>query len=185
MASDIEICNRALVAIGQEPILTLDESSKESRRCKQLYPAARDTVLRAHPWSFALRRQYAAREDVSVPFGYQYKYALPTECLRLVNVLIDDSLYTLEGRSILTDEQRLEIIYVERITDPNKFDQGFEECLVLRLAADLCPSLLADYDLMKYYEQKYQAALASARHVDSTETSKPLQGEGTWITARF
>lgn len=185
MASDIEICNRALVILGQEPVLTLDESSKESRRCKQLYPAARDTVLRAHPWSFALKRQYAALEDATVPFGYQYKFAIPTECLRLVNVLADDDSYTIEGQSILTDEPKLEIIFVEQVIDPNRFDQGFEECLVFRLASDLCPSLLADYDLMKYYEQKYQSALASARHVDSVETSKPLQGEGTWITVRF
>lgn len=185
MASDTEICNRALVALGQEPVLTLDESSKESRRCKQLYPSARDTVLRAHPWHFALKRQYAAREDAEIPFGYLYKYAIPAECLRLVYVSAGRDAYTIEGHSILTDEDPLEIIFVERVTDPNKFTQTFEDALVYRLAADLAPSIIANYELMKYYEQKYQAALASARHIESTETFLPPNVEGSWITARF
>lgn len=183
MASDIEICNRALVMIGQEPIMTLDESSKASRRCKQLYSPARDKLLREHPWSFAMTRKRLAKQDVAIPYGYSFSYALPTDCLRVVWASPDQ--YVIEGLSLLTDSDSADLRYVKRITDPNLFDAKFTECLVIRLACDLTPALTANYDVLKLYEQKLAQCLSEARHISAIEQPGFEPIAGTWITARI
>lgn len=182
MASEVEICNRALVMLGQEPIMTLDETSKASRRCKQLYVPARDKLLREHPWSFAITRRYLARQDVVVPYGYKFSYAVPTDCLRVV--WVSPERYVLEGRSLLTDEDQVEIRYVQRTEDPGMFDDKFVECLAIRLACDLAPALTSNYDLMKLYEQKLAQCMAEARHISAIEQTDYEFPISSWITAR-
>ena len=54
MASKTEICNRALAAIGQDEILTLDDSSKAARCCRIFYDPVRRRLQRKHSWVFAL-----------------------------------------------------------------------------------------------------------------------------------
>ena len=52
--SVIEICNNALVDLGEEPITSLADNTKAARLCNQRWPAVRDAVLRAHPWNCAV-----------------------------------------------------------------------------------------------------------------------------------
>ena len=70
MASSTEICNQALILLGQEPIITLDDSTKQSRLCKRLYQPVLEALLRAYPWTFAIKRKILARDLEMPEFGY-------------------------------------------------------------------------------------------------------------------
>lgn len=66
------------------------EGSAQADHCARWYPIARDQVLEAHEWSFALRRIDLAQ--VAMPYTqWAYAYALPDDCLKLFAVLPKDA----------------------------------------------------------------------------------------------
>jgi hypothetical protein len=99
MASDIDLCNQALLAIGTRSyIVSFDETSAEARACARLYSDTRTKVLRQAPWGFArkdvvLTIQAAASgtpenpngpvvwNDTLPPRPWQYAYLYPEDCV--------------------------------------------------------------------------------------------------------
>jgi len=59
-ATDIEVCNKALVKLGAQTITSLSSGSPSDREllCRTLYPDALKAVLRGHPWNVATKRCY-------------------------------------------------------------------------------------------------------------------------------
>ena len=89
MYTDVDICNIALGRIGVDrTIASLDEASKEGRNCKRFYPLARDLVLEAQPWPFAIRAKALAPAVVAqlVP-GWSYGYTLPADAASVIEVV--------------------------------------------------------------------------------------------------
>lgn len=89
MASEIEICNIALSHLGDvATVASIDppEGSAQAEHCARFYPMARDSLLEAHPWSFATRRVILAELANSWP-QWAYSYARPTDCLKVLSVL--------------------------------------------------------------------------------------------------
>lgn len=99
MATDIDICNQALIAIGtRSTIVSFEEASPEARACARIYSDTRMRVLRSAPWGFArkderLTLQSAASGTPENPSGpatwnntlpprpWLYAYQYPTDCL--------------------------------------------------------------------------------------------------------
>lgn len=88
------ICNRALSKAGARSTITsLDEASAEAVACSIHYDPDRQTLLRAAHWNFA-RYQLslallgsALDTPVSAPTPWAYKYAYPSDCLKLRFIL--------------------------------------------------------------------------------------------------
>ena len=55
-ASAVEICNKALLQLGEEPITLLTDNNKRAEKCNLIYDDIRDSLVSMHPWKFALRR---------------------------------------------------------------------------------------------------------------------------------
>ena len=53
--SYVSIANLALISLGADTIMSLDEDSKPARLINNIYEFIRDEVLRSHPWNFAIR----------------------------------------------------------------------------------------------------------------------------------
>lgn len=185
MASSTEICNLALVIIGQEPIITLDDTSKAARLCSRLYQPTLDALLRAYPWSFAIRRVKLAQEVETPIFGFLYQYALPSDCVRIVSTSIPCNNYVVEGNKILTDEPMVELRYVHKTESANDFDAQFIQVLALRLAKMMCQSLTADQDLYVKIAQQEVQAIVLAQNTNAIETSPQPVIEGNWIPSRY
>lgn len=177
MKSSVDICNTALSYVGSEPIMTLDDESKESRLCRQFYDSCRHALLRTAPWSFALRRAVLARELQTNNFK------LPTDCLYVVRTSTPD--YFIVSGFIETDEQSLEIIYVEDVTDVIQMDVLFRELLAYRIAKEICFNLTADLNLQQMLEQKYERLEAETRFRMSSEQREQRIPESPWIIARY
>lgn len=54
--NSVEICNNALTIIGSRRITALSDPSKEARACNDNYDICRKSLLRMHPWNFAMTR---------------------------------------------------------------------------------------------------------------------------------
>lgn len=185
MASEVEICNRALQKIGADRIVALDQDSRNARACNSAYSVVRDAELRAHPWSFAIKRDSLAA-DVAVPSGEDFdrQFTLPTDCLR---VLMPADLYldwTIEGRKILTnDAAPVYLRYISRVEDPSQFDVLFIEALASRLAHELCEQITQSNSKKESARQDYKDAIREARRVNAIEKIADEAPEDPWIAA--
>ena len=124
-------------------------------------------------------------------FGWDYMFDLPdgTEayeyCLRVLQVNEDRNKFRVEGRKLLTDAETVQIEYIERISDPTKFDSMLYNQIATKLAADLAVAITGFRTRADAMLTAYNFFLKSAKLVDAGEnTPKKLKGEGSWLTSR-
>jgi len=91
MSSAAEICNRALSALGGDPVITsLDNSdtSQEATHCRIWYDVTRRQLLDEFPWNFATRQAQLAMDDYeSLQGRWSLSYVYPSDCIRFVRLL--------------------------------------------------------------------------------------------------
>jgi hypothetical protein len=105
MASEINICNRALQSIGtRTSIVSLTENSKEAKNCNLIYADTRDEVLSMAHWNFAKKTEYLSllKQAPGTPGGlasatqwstafppppWLYEYAYPTDCIAMRQII--------------------------------------------------------------------------------------------------
>jgi len=89
MASEVDICNLALGHLGDKAtVASLDppEGSAQAEHCARFYPVARDALLEIHEWDFATKRALLSELENTWDM-WQYAYAKPSDCLRVLAVL--------------------------------------------------------------------------------------------------
>ena len=133
MTTKIDICNQALSLIGADSITSFDDKTSIARRMKGLYDTSRKALLRLHPFNFATKRIKLSPLTHKPDFGYEYQYQLPNDLIRIISASTED--YVLETDKLLTDSEKLELIYVFDNTNEETFDSLFIECLILYLAS--------------------------------------------------
>ena len=191
--SDVDICNRALSRLGtRATISALDENSTEARTVSIWYAATRDTLLRAHDWNFARRRVILAAQGAA-PTGWTFRYALPTDCIRLLRITVansaDSARFEVAGdstsRFVLCDEPSAEAVYTARVDDPNLYDAGFSSALVDQLAAHIAYPITQKTETAVRLAQLARAALGEAMAADVNEAA-PVEGDRLpeWLVAR-
>jgi hypothetical protein len=199
MTAEIDLCNRALSRLGtRATIAALSENSTEARTCSIWYEATRDAMLRAHDWNFA-RRQVALADLGTPPTGWDYRYALPSDCLRFLRFAISTLVIpspafevagTASARVLYTYEAEAEAIYTARVEDPTLFDAGFATALVDQLAAHIAFPIVQKTDVAVRLAQMARQSFAEAAALDGNERQTLGRGGGwaDWdadaITAR-
>lgn len=125
---------------------SLDDNSKHARDAKEQYPIALEIALEANDWSFASRQ--VSLPPVSLPDGVAEDadmpvcYKLPTDCVRLMEVVDPDTIWRLdEGRLIRADaEGGLVIRYTRKIDSEDRLPATFRTAVAMQLAVLLAPS---------------------------------------------
>lgn len=105
MASDVDICNRALQSIAaRSTISSLTDGSVEARNCNLMYNDTRDAVLTMAHWNFAKKTDYLSvlKQAPGTPGGvasasqwttafpappWLYEYGVPADCLAMRQVI--------------------------------------------------------------------------------------------------
>lgn len=183
--SVVQIVNNALIRIGASAITSLTENSEAARAANLIYEQIRDATLRDHIWNFAVKRIALAQEVDTPAFEYSFQYALPSDCLRVLQMQEKNLIYKIEGRKLLTDEGTAKIIYISRVTDPNEFDAMFVEALSARLAAELSIPLAESSTLYQNMMEIYRIKITDARSVDGQESGEPNIVADTWLDSRI
>lgn len=197
--ADVDLCNRALSRLGtRASIAALDENSTEARTVSIWYAATRDALLRVHDWNFARRRvalaELGSLSNGSAAGSWAYRFALPTDCLRLLRLEPSAAgqpspRFEVAGdgtnRVVLCDEPAPVAIYTARVADPGLFDVGFAQALVDQLAAHVAYPITQKTDLAVRLAQAARAALAEAMAADSAEAATDTDDDvPDWIAAR-
>lgn len=204
--SETEICNLALTRIGHKLISSLAENTKAGELCNLHYARTRNSVLRAHPWNFAIKRATLALDGTTPNHEFSYRHALPVDCLKVIRTdweasgatgtaiygfpgmmgyAYDLAPYRIEGRYLLCNETVAKIEYIAQIEDVAQFDELFVDLLAQRLAAEIAVSLTDNQALTKTMWEIYTQKLAEARTTDAQEgTPRAVVDVSPWLAAR-
>lgn len=176
--SDVSICNLALARVGQNVIVNLNDVDRLARLCKLHFEAKRDALLRSYRWTFAMTRASLPANLPAPSFGYTTAYAVPTDCLRIVEIDDQDTevewdppRWEMEGGRIVTNiAAPLKVRYIKRVDDASLFDASFADALAAYLAIYFAPSLKElDEPLTQALRQEFEYIVSQARRTNAIE----------------
>lgn len=184
MATEVAICNKALIQCGANTIISLGDDTTEASLCQHLYADLRDAVLEAHDWSFAIERIDLPKGVPDPTFRYSNRFPLPSTALHVLEVNkvkeTDDTRdWRMEGNAILINESVCRVKLIRQVIDTTKFSPLFIQALAARLAADLAIPLTQNTTLESAKYQLYLAKLTQAAARDGQ------QGKSQRIRSRW
>lgn len=184
--SVIGIWNLAMGHLGEDPILSIDDTSKRATACRLAYDAVRRRVLRVYPWNCAEARASLPANATPPPFGYAYAYDLPADFHRFWeqdSPLTND--WSIEGRQVLTDDGApLNIRYIRDLQDCTVMDAALVDTIALNLALDICMQLTGSAEKRDRIAQNIKDRVPEAHSVDAQENSPREWDEDVWLRAR-
>ena len=184
MASQVDICNLALTAIGHKTIASIDEQTEGARKCAVYYQQAVDETLRAYNWNCATARASLAQETATPVFGYSYQYALPNDCLRVLQLERLDLEFKVEGKKLLTNESSAKILYIRRI-GAGEMDPLLVGAVAARLAYELAYAISNNRGLAELMLQVYEQKKLEAACIDAQEGTPDEIEVDSWLNARL
>lgn len=199
MASQTEICNRAVTKLGAARITSITENSKSARVMNALWDTVRQSTLRGAIWRFATTRTSLPAVSPAPAWGYNNAFQLPSDFLRLVQVNDtfavpaltdyrdqDDSAYVLEGSQILTIYNApLKIRYIRDVTDTGQFDALYVEALASKLAYEACEEITQSASKKQAAAEDYKQALRDAIKTGAVERAPQGIPDDSWMLIRL
>lgn len=166
MASDISICNSALLMANANLINSFDDSTREAVMCNQLYTTTKEALLSKHPWSFSLFQEKLAQTTNEPLFDFAYEYQLPTGYIRILKTNDLGNEYRILKDKLFSDYEDVELLYQK---DPGEqfYPAYFTRVLEYKMAEVLSLSLVQDENMARAYQQNYLMAMREARGIDS------------------
>ncbi|CAD7335159.1 hypothetical protein FIM10_01825 [Sphingomonadales bacterium 56] len=189
MADYVTIANMAASLIGEDDqIMSPSDDTHIGRTIAAVWDLCRRAAIRDHSWNcFMTRKGLSAEALAAVPYPWGYSFRLPSECLRLVEVLnLADDDYQLEGRSVLCNSiGPVYIRYLQDLPEPALWDDLFAVAFSRRLAVQIGTRIAgSSYDRSAGW-QLYQDALSQAKRVDARENPQVAYEPSSWEMARL
>ncbi len=188
MASKINIINQALSKLGEPPIDSLSQDTKQARESLLVYDDKRQALLQEHKWNFAIKRAALAPLAQAPLYGFTGAFQIPTDSLRIVSIeLQDDNAWEVEGQTILAQSTTaINIKYISDITDEDQMTAQFRETFSALLAWSMAEALIKTATVKDQLGQDYADKLRTARSMDGAEADSYIRpiGRGSWIDGR-
>jgi hypothetical protein len=216
-SSETDIGNLALGRAGSDKtILSFNEGSKEARLCLRFYEFCRDEVLERAPWPFAVRVQALAALPVATLLpGWQYQYALPTDCLNVLAVVpasdvtdvsnyycacnntpwapVRPCVYAFRKAmndagtlpTVLTNVSDAYIVYVSRVINTAAYTAMFVGLLADRLAMEISIPLTLDPRWFQVCQTRYAAAFIDTGSRQFEQQANDPPPDAPSIRARY
>lgn len=149
----VNICNQALLLLGEQTIQSLEEDSTQAKVCDAFYKTSRDACLRELKPSFARVRAILDTVSVTPVWDFDNAYRLPQDCLLVIeqdNVTMQDRTYRewrVEGRDFLTNRIEPRVLYIKSDDDiESLMDGSFVKALACYVAYEIAYSLTNSND---------------------------------------
>ncbi len=182
----IEICNTALITIGDAPITGFPpaDGSKRAQQCAAIYDDVRRSVLRAHPWSSSVRAVILSPDSDPPAFGFSYSFTMPGDCLRVLSISDDFEEYVIRGRKIWCNINIVELTYIFDNDNESTYDSLMTSAMSWAMASRLSYAIPNSASLMQMMESKFQETIEAAKSMNGLEY--PFDGfpESVLITNR-
>jgi len=172
--SEVQIANMSLGLLGAEPIVS---ALSENSIVERFFDSIRDTVLEDMDWTFAIKRVVLSSPDATSPaFEWANRFAIPSDCLRIIEVNLNEYDWEQEGNKIVTDQGSRNVKYVRRDEDVSKWPQSFVQAFSYKLAASICIPHTNSSEYAAGLYQIYGGLLQDASGNDGRQgTHKPVK----------
>lgn len=182
--SEVTICNSALVKIGVDRIISLNDDVRQAKICKEQYSKVLNELLCSHPWNFAIGRASLAALVTAPAFGYLYQYQLPADYNRALE--FNENLYewAVESGCIVTDAGYAQLRYIKKDVPTYLFTSLFAEALSCKLAHDISYVLVQSVTLKDQLYKEYESKLRQARSFDAQEGTGQRVATTYWANSR-
>lgn len=195
MASQIQICNLALVHCGEATITSLNEDGKAARVLKRVYDMVLDQALTDYRWYFAVARAELAADPTAPEFGFAHRFQVPSDLVQLIglfdsqeasrNYTSAKAAFKREGQYILADDAPLKIYYVKRVTDPGQYPPEFVKYLGYLLATTIFYDMTKGADRYTALVQGREQAAKQAKFKGAIQNTPEVISASEWIDSRF
>lgn len=172
--NSVQLCARALLKVGAQPISSFEENTAEAEIASLLYGVCRDSLLSGHPWSFATAQVQLARLDEAPRADFDHAFSLPGNFLRVLSAGHGQSgrgrgiSYRIQERRLHANAETLMLTYIFR-PDESVFPAFFDQALICRLAAELCLPLTENTSRTEMLANAAEREFARARTIDGQQ----------------
>lgn len=190
--SKLDICNNALLKIGEQILVSLDDGNSDALLCNSLFDQAIEEVLREYTWGCAKTRVRLAKLTETPPFGYDYYYSLPSDFIRLVNIYDNagnwdpSNNWIIESDRILSDIDGVCLTYIRKVTDTKILDSLCIGAIINKLATKMAFAKTASRTLVQSLIEEYETViLPRARSIDTYENKDVMESQlDPWLNSR-
>ena len=185
--SAIDICSRALILVGAEPITSFDDDTTEALIAGNMYEDIARTNLTSTRWRFTTNQAILNRLSDTPTGRFDAAYQLP-DYLFVHAVTVRDLQieYNIYGDKIFCDaaaSDELVLDFTYR-ADEVGWPSYFSVCVEYAMAVVFATALIRDTSLAGLMESQYTRLLAKARSTDSQQQTTRKVTTSRFITNR-
>jgi hypothetical protein len=188
----VDICARALIMIGAQPISSFDDGSTEALVASNIYENITQSILCRHRWRFATEQQQLSLLATAPTGRWEYAYQLPTspDLLQLNTITVADVPieYSRYGDKIFVNgydsQSALIADYIFR-QDESEFPAYFKLGLEYTLASIFAGSVARDAAMIKQFSDLAERQILIAKNTDSQEVTNKKLSTKRFITNRL
>lgn len=187
MTDAVTIVNLALMKLGKSTIVSLSDPTDEAEKANMAYTETRQRLLTEAEWPFAVKRQELGQLSIDPVSDFSYAYQLPTDCLKVltINEFHPGTYpYRIEGRTLWTSAESIELRYIADITNTAFFSPPFRRAFIDQLAYDLSFYFRADKGLTQFLAEQAMRSKQDAIGIDTQQGSARAIYDRTLIDVR-
>lgn len=172
-SSPVDVCSRALILIGAEPITSFDDGNNEALIASNMYEDIARSSLVNTRWRFATNQAVLNRLSAAPTGRYDAAYQLPSGWLMTHTVTVNDSPieYQTYGSKLFCNEtasSELVLDYTYRADEQN-WPSYFTVAVEYELASVFAVGLARDQSLAQLMSQQASIAMVKARNLDAQQ----------------
>ncbi len=188
-SSGIDICSRALILIGANPITSFQDATTEANVAVNVYEDVARSALVNSRWRFATNQEQLSLLS-SAPTGrYDVAHQLPTDLLMLHAVTVNDNLieYAVYGDKVFSDSSTTDNLIADYSFRANEktWPSYFTLAVEYSLAIIFATSIARDSSLATLMQNQAERSMAKARNLDSQQQTTRKLTSSRFITSRL
>jgi len=185
--SKVDICARALIMIGAQPISSFSDGSTEALVASNIYDDISESSLTRHRWKFATNQKQLSLLNAAPAGRYDFAYQLPASpgVLQINTLTVNDFVipYTRYKDMIYVNSyganSKLILDYIYKVGE-EYFPPHFRLALEYELASIFAASIARDSGMIREYKNLADRQFLISKNIDASEvTTKKLD------TSRF
>ena len=187
----IDICARALIMIGAQPISSFSDGSTEALVASNIYDDVVEASLTRHRWRFATTQAELSLLTNTPTGRYDYAYQVPTSpaVLQIITLTVNDYVipysryqnYIYLNGYGANNEVIMDYIYK---VDEQYFPPHFRLALEYELASVFAGSVARDSAMIRQFKELSERQFLVAKNIDSQETTTKVLDTNRFINLR-
>lgn len=185
--SPIDICSRALILIGAEPITSFEDDTTEALIAGNMYEDIARTNLTSTRWRFATNQSILNRLTDPPTGRFNSAYQLPDHLFVHAITVNDFAIeYNIYGDKAFCDASSNDVLIADFTfrADEVGWPSYFSVCVEYAMAVVFATALIRDASLSSLMQSQYVQLLAKARSTDSQQQTTRKVTTSRFITNR-